>query len=280
MERFMARAIALAKKADPAPNPRVGAVLVRDGKVIGEGFHRKAGMPHAEIEAMEDARGRGGPDAPRGATLYVSLEPCSHRLKRTPPCTDAIISSGVKKVVFAMRDPNPMVSGAAELMKAGIAVECPVAEKEARAINKEYIEGIAAKPFVAIKMAMSADGRTATRTGDSKWISGPEERMFVQKLRNDYDAVMVGAGTVIKDDPRLTCRLTGGRSPLRIIVDGRLSIPPGAGVLRNPDGKTLVATSGRAPKRKVEAIACGSEAHVIVCGEKEVDLRTLAQMLG
>ncbi len=282
MDRFISRAIALARKADPAPNPRVGAVLVRKGKVIGEGFHRRAGEPHAEIEAMEDARRReADQDAPRGATLYVSLEPCSHRMKRTPPCTDAIIAAGIRKVVYAMSDPNPMVSGAAVLMKAGLDVEGPIAEKEARAINMEYISGMAAKPFVAIKMAMSADGKTATRTGDSKHnISGPEAMRFVHSLRNEYDVVIVGAGTVRVDDPQLTCRLEGGRNPMRVVVDGRLSIPLRSKLLHNDDGKTLVAASEAAPAVKIEEIAKRTSAHVIVCGRKSVDLRALVEALG
>ncbi len=282
MDRFMKLALELAEKADPYPNPRVGAVLVKGGRVIGRGYHHEAGLPHAEIEAMDDAVSSSGDrDAPRGATLYVTLEPCSHRLKRTPPCTDAIMARGISKVVYGMRDPNPLVSGAAALKKAGIDVEGPVAEKEARAMNRRYVESAGKRPFVAIKMAMSADGKTATRTGDSKHnISGPEAMRFVHLLRKEYDAVMVGAGTVIADDPMLTCRIEGGRDPFRIVIDGRLSIPLGAAVLRNRDGKTFVATSEAAPKAKVEEIAAASQAHVMVCGKRSVDLRALVEALG
>jgi diaminohydroxyphosphoribosylaminopyrimidine deaminase / 5-amino-6-(5-phosphoribosylamino)uracil reductase len=282
MDRFMERAIRLARKADPYPNPRVGAVLVKDGKIIGEGFHLRPGMPHAEIEAIEDARRRSGDrGAVRGAVLYVTLEPCSHTLKRTPPCTDAIIAVGIKKVVYGMGDPNPLVKGAAILKKAGVVVEGPVAEKEARGMNKEYISGLATKPLVTIKMAMSADGKTATRTGDSKHrISGPEEMRFVHRMRNEYDVVMVGAGTVIVDDPKLTCRIEGGRDPIRVVVDGKLRIPMDADVLRRDDGKTIIATSELAPKSKIEGIALSTSAHVFVCGRKEVDLRALTEALG
>jgi diaminohydroxyphosphoribosylaminopyrimidine deaminase/5-amino-6-(5-phosphoribosylamino)uracil reductase len=280
--RFMKMALRLAKLSQPFPNPRVGAVLVRGGKVIGEGHHRRAGLPHAEIEAIEDARRRSGDrDAVSGATLYVSLEPCSHRMKRTPPCTEAIIAAGIRRVVFGMSDPNPLVSGAAVLRAAGVEVEGPVATREGEAINQRYIRSVSSRPYVAIKMAMSADGKTATRTGDSKHrISGPEERLFVHRMRNDYDVVMVGAGTVITDDPKLTCRISGGRDPIRVIIDGRLRIPMGADVLRRDDGKTIIATTSLAPKRKVEAIARGTSAHVFVCGGKEVDLRALVGALG
>lgn len=270
MDRFMERALRLAKKADPYPNPRVGAVLVKDGKVIGEGFHREAGMPHAEIEAIRSAKG----DV-EGAILYVTLEPCSHKSKRTPPCTDAIISSGIAKVVYAMADPNPLVSGAKALKARGIAVEGPTDERKARAINKRYMRNMMKKPFVAIKMAMTADGKTATRTGDSRWITGKEARMHVLRLRGEYDAVMVGSGTVKKDDPRLTSRTKGIEDPYRVIVDSDLCIPMGSRAMANKDGKTIVATTERAPKNKLSGLK-----NAIICGEEQVDMRILIQALG
>ncbi|MFN7991455.1 MAG: bifunctional diaminohydroxyphosphoribosylaminopyrimidine deaminase/5-amino-6-(5-phosphoribosylamino)uracil reductase RibD [Candidatus Micrarchaeia archaeon] len=279
-DRYMKLALALAKKADPAPNPRVGAVLVKSGKIIGTGYHKKAGMPHAEIEAINDAiRKGGGPDAVRGATIYVTLEPCSHRLKRTPPCTDSIIGYGIRKVVYAMDDPNPMVSGKTVLLEAGIEVEGPVAPKEASALGKEYISAMSRKPLVMIKMAMSADGKTATRSGDSKWISCPEERGLVARLRTEYDAVMVGAGTVTADDPKLTSRIRGGRDPVRIIIDGNLSIPPGSRVLHNPDGRTIVVACEKAPESRIRKIATATEAHVMVCGKDSVDFKSLLDAL-
>ncbi len=281
MDRFMKLALALAGKADPSPNPRVGAVLVKGGKVIGQGYHHKAGLPHAEIEAMRDATAVYGAGVVRGATLYVTLEPCSHRLKRTPPCTDEIIRAGISKVVYGMRDPNPLVSGASALRKAGIAVQGPAAAKEARAMNERYADSVGKRPFVAIKMAMSADGKTAPRGGESKHsISGPEAMRFVHRLRAEYDAVMVGAGTVRADDPRLTCRIAGGRDPLRVIVDGRLTTPPGSALLRNKDGKTFIATSEAAPAERVAEIATSTQAHVMVCSGGTVDLRQLVDALG
>lgn len=274
---YMTLAFRLAKKADPYPNPRVGAVIVNNGKIIGQGYHRKAGMPHAEIEAMADAKMKG--HSLKGATLYVSLEPCSHTNKRTPPCTEAIAKAKIGKVVYGMDDPNPFVSGAKMLRNAGIAVKGPVAQKKAEAINKRYIERITRKPFVAIKMAMTADGRTATRTGDSKWISCKESRDFVHRLRAGYDAVMIGAGTVRKDNPRLTAR-GKGRDPLRIIVDGRLDLPQSCHLLRNRDGKTIIATTEKPSRKKIERIAKESAAHVFVCGKKQVDLSSLIKVLG
>lgn len=276
MDRFMALALKLAKKADPFPNPRVGAVLVKDGRIIGTGYHRKAGMPHAEIEAINDARRRGA--GVRRSTLYVTLEPCSHTAKRTPPCTKAIIASGIKRVVFGMRDSNPLVSGAKELRAHRIATTGPACQRQAAALNQHYIRNISKKPFVAIKMAMSADGRTATRTGDSKWISSERSRAYVHNLRGTFDAVMVGAGTVLKDNPRLTTRIKGLPDPYRIIIDHDLCIPPAAKVLRNGDGKTIIATSGRAPKRKIKSL--GARASILVCGARDVDLRVLLQGLG
>ncbi len=276
MDRFMALALKLAKKADPFPNPRVGAVLVKDGRIIGTGYHRKAGMPHAEIEAIKDARRRGA--AVRQSTLYVTLEPCSHTAKRTPPCTEAIIASGIKRVVFGMRDPNPLVSGARELRAHRIATAGPVCQKEAAAMNRRYITNVSKKPFVAMKMAMSADGKTATRTGDSKWISSERSRAYVHRMRGTFDAVMVGAGTILKDNPRLTTRIKGLPDPYRIIVDHDLCIPPAAKALRNDDGKAIIATSGKVPKRKARSL--GARATILACGAGEVDLRLLLRALG
>ncbi|MEW6748164.1 MAG: bifunctional diaminohydroxyphosphoribosylaminopyrimidine deaminase/5-amino-6-(5-phosphoribosylamino)uracil reductase RibD [Candidatus Micrarchaeota archaeon] len=278
MDRFMALAIRLAKKAEPFPNPKVGAVLVKDGKIIGEGYHKAPGKPHAEIEAIRNAeRKTRNPHVARGATLYVSLEPCSHKTKRTPPCTEAIISEGISKVVYGMADPNPLVSGARMLKRAGVEVVGPVAERKGRTLNKTYIANISKKPFVAIKAAMSADGKTATRTGDSKWISDEKSREFVHRMRTEYDAVMVGANTVRCDDPALTSH-GKGRDPYRIIIDGRLSIPERSGVLKNKDGKTIVATSESAPKAKLARLS--KKALVLRCGRGKVDLKLLAQSLG
>ncbi|MBD3210615.1 bifunctional diaminohydroxyphosphoribosylaminopyrimidine deaminase/5-amino-6-(5-phosphoribosylamino)uracil reductase RibD [Candidatus Micrarchaeota archaeon] len=273
MEDYMGLALKLAKKAQPFPNPRVGAVIVKNGKIIGKGYHRRPGTPHAEIVALQ----RAGNNA-EGSTLYVTLEPCSHSGKRTPPCTRSIIEKGVKKVVFAMKDPNPMVNGEEELKKAGVEVAGPSKEKDARKINSRYLEHINRKPFVAIKMAMSADGRTATRTGDSKWISGKESRKEAHRMRSEFDAVMVGAGTVNSDDPKLTARIKGKKDPWRVIVDGDFCISADAKVLKNKDRKTIVATTGRAAKRKVEIIR--KLAHVFVLGKNRVGMKELVQSLG
>ncbi len=271
---FMGLALRLAKKGTPFPNPRVGAVIVKEGKVLGTGYHRKPGMPHAEIEAMREAEGNG--HEVKGATLYVTLEPCSHKNKRTPPCTSAIIEKGINKVVYAMKDPNPLVSGAETLEKAGVKVRGPTAQKKAEAINRRYIASVTEKPFVAIKMAMSADGKTATRTGDSRWISGKESREYVQRLRTEYDAVMVGAETVSKDNPRLTARIKGAKGPARVIVDGRLSIPLTSRVMREG---TILAVSERASKKKIDA-ARAKGAQVFVFEGKRVGIGLLVRTLG
>jgi diaminohydroxyphosphoribosylaminopyrimidine deaminase/5-amino-6-(5-phosphoribosylamino)uracil reductase len=275
MKKFMERAFALARKTDPFPNPRVGAVLVKKGKIIGEGYHRKAGMPHAEIEAIKDAKRRtGNAHAAAGATLYVTLEPCSHKNKRTPPCTSDIIAERIKKVVFAMKDPNPLVCGEKVLRKAGVKVVGPMAERKAAAINNRYIRNLSKKPFVAIKMAMSVDGRTATKAGDSKWITGKKARQYVHRMRGQFDAVMVGSRTIEIDNPRLTARLKGASNPRRIIVDSDLCIPSDSNVLENKDGKTIIATTEKAPKEKLANMR-----NAFVCGKKRVDMRRLVQCL-
>jgi len=269
----MELALSLAKKANPHPNPRVGAVIVKNKKIIGRGHHKKAGQPHAEAEAISDAEKNGTDVA--GATLYVSLEPCSHNSKRTPPCTELIIEKKIKKVVYGMKDPNPLVNSRKVLQNAGIVVTGPVAEEKARAINRKYLENISKKPFVAVKMAMSADGKTATKTGDSKWISSDKSRGFVAKLRAEYDAVMVGAGTIIADNPRLTARVSGAKDPIRIIVDGKLKIPLNSRVVRSG---TIIATTKQASSKKIKAIKAGG-ADVFACGKEKVDLKMLLHSL-
>jgi diaminohydroxyphosphoribosylaminopyrimidine deaminase/5-amino-6-(5-phosphoribosylamino)uracil reductase len=282
-KKFMGLALRLAKKANPFPNPRVGAVLVKDGRLIGRGYHGKAGLPHAEMEAIKDARSRG--IAICGATLYVTLEPCSHTAKRTPPCTKTILASGIKRVIFGMKDPNPLVSGAKELRAHHITTIGPVCQKEAAALNPRYIRNVSRKPFVAIKMAMSADGKTATRTGDSKWISGEQSRAYVHRMRDEFDAVMVGAGTILRDNPRLTCRLKGIggrklRNPCRVVIDGDLCLPSDANIflLGRKDHKTIIATTTKAPEAK--ALLLARSALILPCGRNKVDLRLLMGTLG
>jgi len=281
-EKYMRLALELAAcaRGRTSPNPLVGAVLVRDGVIIGKGYHTRAGMPHAEIEALRDAGG----DA-RGATLYVTLEPCCHT-GRTGPCTEAVLAAGVKRVVAAMRDPNPLVSGRglARLREAGVEVSEGVLEEEARRLNEVFIKYITTRtPFVALKTAMSLDGKIATRTGDSRWITGEESRLYVHKLRDIYDAILVGVGTVIKDDPSLTTRLPeGGRDPVRVILDSRGRTPVGARVLKQEsEAATVIAVTEAAPKENIAALA-ETGAKILVCGpgplvDLNVLLRTLAE---
>lgn len=267
----MKMALLLAKKVDPFPNPRVGAVLVKDDVILGKGFHKAAGLPHAEIEAIQNAKEKAAdPNIAKGATLYITLEPCSHTIKRTSPCTEAIIANGISKVVFANTDPNPLVSGADVLRASAIEVVGPVAAEEERKINGQYIANISKKPFCAIKMAMSADGKTATKSGDSKWISGKDARNFVQKMRSEFDGVMVGAGTIKADNPRLTSRIKDGRDPYRIIVDSDLCIPQDSNVLQNKDGKTIIATTEKAPKNRISEME-----NVFICGKEKVNMKKL-----
>jgi len=224
---FMGQAIRLAMRGlgRTAPNPPVGSIIVDKGKVVGEGFHPKAGMPHAEVYALRAAGG-----AARGASMYVTLEPCVHHGK-TPPCVDAIISAGIKRVVIGAADPNPVVKGKGiEKLKAhGIDVSLGVMQQECEDLISWYTKWMVYKrPYVILKAAMTLDGRIATATGDSKWITSEESRKMVHELRNQVDAVLVGMGTVIKDNPLLTCRIPGGRDPLRVVVDKDLEIPPDA----------------------------------------------------
>ena len=245
---FMRLAVRLGRRGvgRTSPNPPVGAVVVKNGRVVGRGYHRRAGAAHGEADALRDAG-----DAARGATLYVTLEPCTHH-GRTPPCTDAVLRSGVRRVVIGVRDPNPKVSGngVGLLRRRGIDVELGVeAEACAELVAPFAKHARTGLPLVTLKLAASLDGRIATRTGASRWITGPESRRFVHRLRDQTDAVMVGANTVALDDPELTCRIRGGRDPLRVIVDGRLRVPLGARVLTSAAARgTLLATVTRKPR--------------------------------
>lgn len=221
---YMNRAIDLAVKAvgHTNPNPMVGAVIVKDGEIIGEGYHERIGDLHAERNALKNCK-----EDPNGATIYVTLEPCCHHGKQ-PPCTDALIESGIKKVVIGSRDPNPQVSGKGVniLRDAGIEVVEDFMRKECDEINPVFMKYIVNKePFVALKYAMTADGKLATDTGKSKWITGEDARNHVQYLRSYYKGILVGIGTVLADDPLLTSRMEGGRNPIRIVLDSSLRIP-------------------------------------------------------
>ncbi|MET3716588.1 bifunctional diaminohydroxyphosphoribosylaminopyrimidine deaminase/5-amino-6-(5-phosphoribosylamino)uracil reductase RibD [Pseudomonas sp. PvP001] len=234
--RHMARALELARKGvySTHPNPRVGCVIVRDGETVGEGWHVQAGGPHAEVHALRQAG-----DRARGATAYVTLEPCSHH-GRTPPCADALVAAGVARVVVAMQDPNPQVAGQGleRLRQAGIAVTCPLLATEARALNPGFLKRMEhGQPYIRVKLAMSLDGRTAMASGESQWLTGPAARSAVQRLRAQSSAVLTGADSVIADGARMTVRaaelgldaetveLATRRTPLRILIDGRLRVP-------------------------------------------------------
>src|SRR3989344_7610379 len=248
-ERFMDKALKLAVKGAgwTAPNPMVGAVIVKNGKIIGHGYHKKAGGPHAEIEALASA----GADS-RGATLYVNLEPCSH-FGKTPPCVEALINAGIKRVVCSAIDPNPRVQGhgIAMLKQFGSSVSVGARQKEARALNEAFfVFHEKRRPFVALKFAMSLDEKLATRTGDSKWITGEDSRCFARGLRGAHQAILVGVNTVIRDNPHLGARTKGKKDPVRIIVDSHLRIPQNAHVLR--DANVIIATTSRATMVKIK----------------------------
>ena len=248
-EHFMQMALEAAEQGRgyTSPNPLVGAVVVKNGVVVGRGFHPFAGGAHAEVHAI-DAAG----DAARGATLYVNLEPCNHT-GRTPPCTHKILSAGLRRVVIAMRDPNPQVAGGgAEFLEArGVEIVCGVCEEQAQRLNEVFTKYIrAGRPFVTAKCAATLDGRMATRTGDSKWVTGEEARAFVHELRHAVDAIMVGVGTVAADDPLLTTRLKGrpSKDPIRVILDTRLRIAPTARVLNHcSEAETILVVGKEAP---------------------------------
>ncbi len=238
----MQRTLALADKArgKTSPNPMVGALLVKGNRVIAEGYHKKAGTPHAEAVALS----RAGSKA-KGATLYVNLEPCCHTDKKTLPCTDGIIRAGIKRVVAAIRDPNPKVSGRGfrKLREAGIDVISGVLRQEARDLNRVFIHFITTGlPYVTLKVAQSLDGKIATAGGQSKWITGPVSRRIVHRLRSENQAIMVGSGTIKVDNPSLTARIRSGRNPVRIIVDGKLEIPANSKVLTDGVAPTWIAT--------------------------------------
>jgi len=230
----------------------VGAVLVRGGKIIATGFHRIAGEDHAEIVALK----RVGSKA-KGATLYINLEPCSH-YGRTPPCSQALIRAGVKEVVAGMMDPNPLVGGRGfrELKRAGIKVRVGLLEEECRTLNEAFIKYVTRRlPFVTLKLAASLDGKIAAVTGDARWISSETSRRMVHKLRNQVDAIVAGVGTVLADDPQLTCRIPNGRNPWRVILDSRLRIPLAASLLRQTDPeRSIIVTSDRSSRQRVRAI--------------------------
>jgi len=280
---IMKRVLRLAGKASgiTSPNPMVGAVLVKNGKIIAEDYHRKPGAPHAEALVIDKAG-----EKAKGATLYVNLEPCCHTDKRTPPCTKAIIKAGIKKVVIGMKDPNPKVSGKGieELSKSGISVVSGVLEEDSIRLNEAYAKYITTKrPFVILKVAMTLDGKIATPEGESKWITGEKARGKVHQLRSSVDAVMTAIGTVKADDPQLTARIKKGtRSPIRIIIDPEFEIPMNAKILNTPPETVIVTKkSQKSEVRSQKLRALSNKGVKIIDYEGErVDLNWLMKKLG
>ena len=282
--RFMKLVLALARKGEgcTSPNPMVGALIVKNGQIIGRGYHARAGANHAEVCVIKNT----GKKARHG-TLYVNWEPCVHTNKKTPPCVPAIIKNELSKVVIGMIDPNPLVKGKGmrALKKVNIQVVCGAMEKQAKELNKVYIKHITTKlPFITVIYAMSVYGKIATRTGDSKWISNDKSRRFVHRLRSVSDAVLVGVGTVIKDNPRLTPRHGSitDRMPIRIIVDGSASIPLRSRVLDTREAPTIIAVTKKAPESNIKKLKqIGIE---IICCKSDksnlVDIHDLLSKLG
>lgn len=234
---YMRMALALAERGQGhvSPNPMVGAVVVKNGQVVGQGWHKSVGGPHAEVHALDEAG-----DAAKDATLYVTLEPCNHQ-GRTPPCTQKILNAGIRRVVVAMADPNPDVTGGgnAFLQSQGVEVVCGEQETAARRLNESFIKYVRTRrPFVVLKIAATLDGRIATRTGDARWVTGPAARAHVHYLRHAMDAIMVGIGTVVADDPQLTTRMEDGRGvdPMRIVLDTHLRMSDKSRMLSEPSG--------------------------------------------
>jgi diaminohydroxyphosphoribosylaminopyrimidine deaminase / 5-amino-6-(5-phosphoribosylamino)uracil reductase len=278
-EHYMRIALNLAKKGAPwaCPNPLVGAVIVRNDRIIGKGYHRCCGENHAEINAIENAT-----ETVRGSTIYINLEPCSHHGK-TPPCVDRLVREKPARVVIGTVDPNPLVSGRgiAALKRHGIETRVGVLADQCLEVNEVFFKFIRTRiPFVTLKFAQSIDGKIATATGHSRWISSEPSRVFAHRLRSLHEAILVGSGTVVKDDPELTCRLVRGRDPLRVVVDSKLKIPLEARILQEQDrAKTLVFTTAEQDGKKMAALS-DRGIEVKVAGLRQVDLPAVLQELG
>lgn len=281
--RFMQMALDLAVRGRgfTSPNPLVAAVVVMDGAVVGQGYHQFAGGPHAEVYAIDAAGGQA-----RGATLYVNLEPCNHT-GRTPPCTLKIIEAGIRRVVVGMRDPNPAVTGGGAdfLKRQGIEVTLGVCREAAEALNEVFIKFIRTRrPFVIAKCAATLDGRIATRTGDSKWVTGEAARAYVHELRQAVDAILVGVGTVVADDPQLTTRIAGRKvkDPVRVILDTHGRLPLSARVLRHASGADTIVAAGPAAFANAQRRMTGKGVRVIAAAtcEGRIDLPALMDQLG
>ncbi|MBA2664048.1 MAG: bifunctional diaminohydroxyphosphoribosylaminopyrimidine deaminase/5-amino-6-(5-phosphoribosylamino)uracil reductase RibD [Bradymonadaceae bacterium] len=282
-ERFMARALELARcgLGRTRPNPAVGCVIVHGEQIVAEGFHARAGSDHAEVAALRNLSVPGSE-----CELYVNLEPCSH-FNRTPPCTNAVLASGIRRVVIGTIDTNPRVSGrgVTVLREAGIEVVCGVLEQQSRQLNAPFFKHIATGlPFVSVKYAMSLDGKIGTRSGDSAWISGEASRDHVQTLRNTYDAIMVGTTTLKKDDPRLNCRLEAGRDPMRVVLDARLESSPTSRVFDTANASTKIlifAAEGLDAERVAARRGEGVEVALVATDKRGwLDERAVLEALG
>lgn len=281
-ERFMERAIELARKGEgyTSPNPLVGAVIVKENRIIGEGYHEYFGGSHAEVNALKNAM-----ESVNGATMYVTLEPCSHYGK-TPPCANEIVKKGISRVIIGMKDPNPLVAGKGMniLEENGIEVELGVLEKEVKKLNEIFIKYITTKkPFCILKTAMTLDGKIATYTGDSRWITNEYSRQHVHELRHRVSSIMVGIGTVLADDPMLTTRLLErkGRDPIRIIIDTKGRIPLEAKALNlKSKAKTIIAVTEKVKKSKLIALKeKGAEVIITPLKNEKVDLKFLMEKI-
>lgn len=284
--KFMSIALRLARRTEgkTSPNPLVGAVVVRRGKILGMGYHKKAGLPHAEIEAFLDAE-RNGHNL-KGSTLYVTLEPCSHTGKRTPPCVNAIIERGISKVVLGTIDLNPRVNGKGlKILRAkGIKVKAGVLEEKCREINEPFFKYVATgKPFIILKLAATLDGKIATFTGDSKWIGSELQRKYAHRLRNKVDAILVGIGTVLRDNPELTVRLgkKSNRQPTPIVLDSRLKIPVESNLIAHQRNPIIATTQLADPIKLKDLEKTGAKVLVIEQDENgQVDILKLVKKLG
>ena len=283
-EEYMALALELAKKGMGRvhPNPMVGAIIVKDGKILGQGYHQKCGEGHAEVNAFKDAEQRN--ENVEGAEMYVTLEPCSH-FGKTPPCADKIIEKKISKVFIGTLDPNPLVAGRGvkKLEDAGIEVEYGILESECYKLNEVFMKYIVEKvPFVVMKTGMSLDGKIATYSGESKWITGEKSREDVHKLRNELTGIMVGINTVLKDNPELTCRIEGGRNPIRIVVDSNLRIPMDCKIVNTAkEVETIVATTDKSNLEKKKNLENKGVKIIVVSSKNEkVDLKELMIILG
>ncbi|MCF6257492.1 MAG: bifunctional diaminohydroxyphosphoribosylaminopyrimidine deaminase/5-amino-6-(5-phosphoribosylamino)uracil reductase RibD [Gammaproteobacteria bacterium] len=280
--RFMSRALQLAEHGlfTTDPNPRVGCVLVKNNNIVGEGWHQRAGKPHAEINALQ-AAGRLAKNGAKGATAYITLEPCCHH-GRTPPCSDALVAAGISRVVVAMQDPNPQVAGQglSQLQKAGIETHSGVLQTQAEALNPGFIKRMrTGRPFVRGKMAMSLDGRTAMASGESQWITGNDARHDVHRLRARSAAIVTGIGTVLADDPSLTARLDDDvEQPLRVVLDSRLQMLPTAKMLSLP-GRTLVLTVTTDEQKATVLRDAGAEVEVVASDNGRPDLPAVLDCL-